>query len=280
MAFTVQDFHDLVRLLEHEPGWRAEMRRLILSDEMIDMPRTLASLADKIEQLVDAQQRTDGRVEALVEAQQRTDEQIRALTARVDDLTVRLDTLTAHVDDLTVRLDTLTARIDALTERIDALAAGMERRFTKIDEDLGKLKGFVIEERYRARPFAYFRRILKRSRLLSVAEVDRLLAPAIEQGVLTDDEAEEILLADVIVRGRLAQTGEETFGLAEVSWGVGEQDVVRASQRAALLSRAGLRAIPVVAGEWITPDAVSASERLSVWRVLDGAAIEPGTFGP
>jgi hypothetical protein len=106
------------------------------------------------------------------------------------------------------------------------------------------------------------------------------LAPAIKQGVLTDDDADEILLADVIVRGRLVPSGEEVFGLAEVSWGVGEQDVFRASERAALLAKTGTRAIPIVAGEWITPDAVSASERLSVWRVLDGAAIEPGSFGP
>ena len=168
--------------------------------------------------------------------------------------------------------------------RIWALPAGRlpsgNRRFTKIDDDLGKLKGYVAEERYRARPFAYLQRILKRSRLLSLAELDRLLAPVIDQGLLSEDEADEILLADVIVRGRQARTGEEVYALAEVSWGIGEQNVVRASQRAALLSKAGLRAIPIVAGEWITPDAVSASERLAVWRILDGAAIEPGSFGP
>ena len=37
MPFTVEDFHDLVRLLEERPEWRAEMRRL-LCDEYLAVP--------------------------------------------------------------------------------------------------------------------------------------------------------------------------------------------------------------------------------------------------
>jgi hypothetical protein len=33
MAFTVQEYLDLVRLLGEHPEWRAELRRLLLSEE-------------------------------------------------------------------------------------------------------------------------------------------------------------------------------------------------------------------------------------------------------
>ncbi|NJN82287.1 MAG: hypothetical protein HC802_08415 [Caldilineaceae bacterium] len=46
MAFSVQDFQDLVSLLEEHPKWRSEMRRLILTEEMVDIPRALERLTE------------------------------------------------------------------------------------------------------------------------------------------------------------------------------------------------------------------------------------------
>jgi hypothetical protein len=38
MAFTVQEFHDLVALLTQHPEWRAEIRRLVLTEELLALP--------------------------------------------------------------------------------------------------------------------------------------------------------------------------------------------------------------------------------------------------
>lgn len=38
MAFTVEAFHDLVRLLEQHPQWRAQLRRMLLTDQLLDEP--------------------------------------------------------------------------------------------------------------------------------------------------------------------------------------------------------------------------------------------------
>ncbi|MCX2728182.1 hypothetical protein OO015_11840 [Thermomicrobium sp. 4228-Ro] len=48
MAFTVQDFEDLVRLLELHPEWRAQLRRLLLTEELLTVPERLA----RVEQLL------------------------------------------------------------------------------------------------------------------------------------------------------------------------------------------------------------------------------------
>jgi len=60
MAFSVEEFRDLLRLLEERPEWRADLRRVVLTDELLALP----SLVRK---LTEAQRRSEerlGRMEA------------------------------------------------------------------------------------------------------------------------------------------------------------------------------------------------------------------------
>jgi hypothetical protein len=86
MAFTVRDFHDLVGLLQQHPEWRAELRRLVLSDEILSLPEVVRQIAEQIRALAEAQKRTEQRVEELAEAQKRTEETIRFLVGEVASL--------------------------------------------------------------------------------------------------------------------------------------------------------------------------------------------------
>ncbi|MCS7054781.1 MAG: hypothetical protein NZM18_01185 [Thermoflexales bacterium] len=97
MPFTVSDFHDLVELLEQNPSWRAEIRRLVLTDDILRLPKTMESLAATVDQfarsteerfrqvekmladLAASQQRTEQRVEELAVMQQRTSTQVARL---------------------------------------------------------------------------------------------------------------------------------------------------------------------------------------------------------
>ena len=65
MAFTVRDFTDLVRLLNKHPEWRSELRRIVLTDELLTLP-------DLVRELAEAQKRTELRVEELAEAIKKT----------------------------------------------------------------------------------------------------------------------------------------------------------------------------------------------------------------
>lgn len=44
MSFTPTDFHDLVRWVEAHPEWRAELRRLVLTDSLLALPEQVAEL--------------------------------------------------------------------------------------------------------------------------------------------------------------------------------------------------------------------------------------------
>lgn len=58
----MRSFRDPVQVLETHPEWRAELRRLVLTDELLTLPELVRGLAE-------AQSRTKGRVEELAEAQ-------------------------------------------------------------------------------------------------------------------------------------------------------------------------------------------------------------------
>jgi|JI10StandDraft_1071094.scaffolds.fasta_scaffold749443_2 outer membrane murein-binding lipoprotein Lpp len=46
MAFTVHDFHDMVVILESEPSWRQELRRLLLTEDILTLPQFVRELAE------------------------------------------------------------------------------------------------------------------------------------------------------------------------------------------------------------------------------------------
>ena len=294
---TLDGFEDLLAALRDRPDWRDELRRVLLTDDLHTLPHEVTRIARAVTSLAEAQTRTH-------EAQTRTEEHLATLTDRLDTLTERLDTLTERVDALAEQMATLTERLDALTEnvatladrldaltenvatlaeRVDALTeaqARTEARLQSLVEQVAEmaghvewLKGDALERRYRERAPAYLGRIAKRLHTLTTDEVEELLAPATEARRLTDEEAQQIRLADGIVRGR--REGDEVYLVLEVSWGVGLGDVQRAEERAALLTKAGRVAMPVVAGTWLTPDVKRAAPQLGVWQVSDGTVVPP-----
>ena len=170
MPFAAEDFQDLIRLLGEHPEWRAELRRHVLSEELLELPDIVRRLAEaqarteqalvrlgdrvdglgrRLEELAQAQAQSERRIGELAEAQARTELALAQLTARVDALAERIDRvegqigqLAARIDDLTVRLDTLTARIDALTarmERVEEQIASLTARMERVEGQIASL---------------------------------------------------------------------------------------------------------------------------------------------
>jgi hypothetical protein len=229
MAFTVQEFHDLVALLTQHPEWRAELRRLVLTEELLALPPIVRDLAE-------AQQRTEQQIAQLVEAQRRTEQQIAQL-------------------------------VEAQRRT--------ERQIVRLQDDVGELKGIVLEQPYRTHAMAYFSRLLRRMHSVTDDELVALLEEAVARGVLSEEGMDEIARADVVVRGQRRDGSGEVYLVVEVSWGVGPGDVERAVRRAALLSQTGLQTLPVVAGERMTAEAAELARAMRAWQVLDGRITAP-----
>ena len=86
MAFTVNDFRDLVALLEARPDWRAELRRLVLSDELLRLPEEMRELVTIVRDLAEQMRRSEARLGQVEE--------------RLDKVEVRLERVEDQVGDL------------------------------------------------------------------------------------------------------------------------------------------------------------------------------------
>src|SRR6059036_1080031 len=93
MAFTVEDFHDLLRLLEQRPEWRAELRRYVLTDDLVELPSLVRALTE-------AQARTEQRVEELAQAQRGTEQRMGELASAVESLVSRVGRLDGEALEL------------------------------------------------------------------------------------------------------------------------------------------------------------------------------------
>ena len=186
------------------------------------------------------------------------------MTARVDALAVA-QTMTEQ------QLARLTERVDALTEQVSALV----QRLGTMADQLNEVRGWALEARYRSSAPSYFAPIARRLQTLSQRELAQILERAVTEGLLSNDDADDIELADIVCRGRRRDTDSPTYLVVEVSAGVGTSNVERAARRAALLAKTGVPAVPLVAGLWMNEGAQHRAPELGVWQVSEGTAVSP-----
>jgi hypothetical protein len=264
VAFSIQDFHDLVRLLDQHPEWRAELRRLVLTEELLGLPAVVRELAD-------AQRRTEAELRELARGQS----ELRQIVAGLVDAQRQIEGELRELRQIVAELAEAQRRTE---EELRELARGqseLHRDLDDVRDQLGILRGRDLERWYREHAGAYFDDLVRRPRLLSPQQLADLLDAAEDAGQLTAAERRDILLADLVVRGRRIPDGSEVFLVVEVSVGIGPEDVERAVRRARLLDRLA-PALAAVAGERIMPEAAALAEARGVWRVLDGRATAPG----
>ncbi|RKU11111.1 hypothetical protein C6502_08920 [Candidatus Poribacteria bacterium] len=80
MAFTVEDYRDLVQLLSERPDWRSELRQLLLSDELLTLPEIVRGLAEAQQRAEVRLANVEDRLSKIETAIQHLTEQVRALT--------------------------------------------------------------------------------------------------------------------------------------------------------------------------------------------------------
>jgi hypothetical protein len=246
MSFTVAEFHDLVRLMEERPEWRAELRRLVLTDELLALPEQVARLRLDTEQ---GFQHLAAQVVGLTAAQTRTEEQL-----------VTLSQAQTRMEEQLVTLSQAQARTE---------------------EELRWLVSWQRGEAGRRDGERYERDILRQAPALfnggqggatDHPDVQRRLTVQLGSLLAGDwfDATDNPFLADLVW-----WKGEQMV-VVEVSVQVDRQDVGRAERRAATLRRSGASVMALVIGEqWATPEAREQAQTQQVdWKV--GADLSEG----
>ena len=249
MPFEPQDFQDLIRLLRERPDWREELRALLLTQELLTLPTLVRELAETVAHL-----------------------------------TVRLDQLTAHVDQLTETMAHLAEEQGRLAQEQRRMAAEQQRlaeeqrrmaeeqrRLTegqqRFEVQMGEMRGWFLEERYRTHAPAYFGRFLRQVQPVHIGRLADALRERLQEGELA-----EVLLADLILTGRLPTPPgpAEIWVVLEVSATVDRGDVEQAQRRAAVLRQARYPAVAVAAGTETTAGARQMAGEVGVALLLDG----------
>jgi uncharacterized protein YoxC len=241
-------------------------------------------LTQRMDQLTEGQQRLTQRMDQLTQHVDQLTQRMDQLTQRMDQLTQRMDQLTQRMDQLTQRMDQLTQRMDQLTETVSRLIEGQERLTERVDQltesqqrlaegqqrleiQMGEVRGWSLEQRYRTHAPAYFGRLLRQ---VQPADIGRLAESLRER--LEEQELAEVLLADLILTGRSPTPPgpSEIWVVLEVSATVDRSDVERAQRRAALLRQARYPTVAVAGGREVTAGARQAAGEGGVALLLDG----------
>ncbi|MCO5201688.1 MAG: hypothetical protein M9925_08325 [Chloroflexi bacterium] len=260
MAFQVDDLRDLIELLAEKPEWRAQLRPLILGDEFDRLPRV-------VEELAEAQRRTEARVEELAEAQRRTEKRVEELTARVEDLAEAQGRTEARIEDLVEAQRRTETRLQEMGEKIDALTASIKMLSDQFTDDTGAL----YEVRFERKAPSLFGQWLRKPRVVTLNDLERV-DEAEMTGALSPFDASQLRALDIIIQGldKRESGYPETLLAVEVSRTLNDTDLDRAEARAKLLAGLGYRALPAVGGKFATERLMNEAERRGILlRLID-----------
>ena len=262
MAFTVNDLQTFLHLLEAEPQLRTQLRGLLVIDAVQTLPDRFDRLTAVVEQLAQAQQRTEVRLEQLAQAQQQTEARLderleswrkpssaRKLAQAQQRTEARLEQLAQAQQQTEVMIQELVQAQRRTEVQVQALVVGLDRLDDWQRGEAGRREG----ERYE-------RTIIRRAPVLfQGGEGGALDQPLVQQrlsellsslpaaDLLADDE--DPSLADL-----LWWKGDQV-AVIEVSLQVDSNNIIRAARRAATLQRAGAQAMGMVIGEgWAAAD--------------------------
>ena len=271
----ITNFDDLMALLERNPEYRERLRRSILDEEFRRLPDNVRAQADRFDVLTGEVRALTARVDSLTERVDSLTEEVRAQTRRIDTLSEQMTSLIHTVEAHTSILDgilktleqhgrtleqqgemlaqhgrTLEQHGEMLVQHGEMLVQHGEmlaqhgrtleqhtRMLERHDRQLSRLIGNEAEQRFRDHAPGYFGRMMRRIRVTDRFELADLIDDAVDDGTLTEGDQRSLLALDLALRGIDRQTRQPMHLAVEVSSSIGERDIMRAADRAALLGK-------------------------------------------
>ena len=214
-----QEVRRIIRVLREKPEIAEEVRRALLSEELLQLPDRFAKFVAP-----------DGEFGRLAS-------DVKAIAADVGDIKGRVTTLES--DMTAVKGD-----VHVLKGDVQVLKGDVQH----IKDDLAALKGEFFEDRLRARLDDYLGDHIVGASVLSWPQIWELTRKAsFGLSLLTQEEARALKLADlVLVHGRRLGSDKRVSAVVEASYRVGRHDFERARSWADILVRHGHSCLAIV----------------------------------
>ena len=151
-------------------------------------------------------------------------------------------------------------------KQLDGKAGELDGKVERIDSRLGNVAGAQYEERAAHRAAGRVRTLgIERARIVlspgeSQPSFHHAMAEAVEHGLISQEELDDLTATDIILRG-----GNRRHVVIEASLGPGQDDLERAQRRARVLARAtGEATTPAVAAPELPAGLRQQAESLGV----------------
>ena len=249
----------IIREIESDPALRAQLRAVLLGDEVLALPAQIA-------QLVEGQRALQAAVSTLLARQDRLEAAQDRLEAAQDRLEAAMAALAESQQQLLARQDRLEAAMATLMEnqsRMDATITQLlehqertDRRLDRLEADVAALNGSDLERRVREWPQRYLPEDLRGLRIMTPQDLDSLLDRLDRQALLSAAERKRLTRTDVLASARVG-TSRVTV-VAEVSVRLHREDVTRAAESSRILNERGQRTRAFAIGSNVVDDAVRA----------------------
>ncbi len=148
MAFTTQEYRDFIRLLSEHPEWQDELRRMLLAQELLNLPQTVTALFDshrrveeELRALAESQRHTDELLKALIESQRKADERIERLETAIAQL-IESD---RQIREELKALAEAQHKADERIERLETTVAQLIESQRNLEERVARLETAVAQ---------------------------------------------------------------------------------------------------------------------------------------
>ena len=181
----------------------------------------------------------------------------------------------------------LVGLVTELSASFQAFAEATDRRLTSLEANVASLQGSDLENRARLNilNIAMNELALNRGRVLLATGRDTepgflaTINAAEEAGLITEEQADHVLVADIIIRARRTDDRRYVHAVFEVSRTIRLDDITRAHGRAATVAAAtGEPTLAAVVGEVIQPPQQQQADEMGV-KVLLPPMLRQGQAG-
>jgi archaellum component FlaC len=250
--YEIHTFEDLLNVLKAEPMWLEELRKLILTSDLLKLPERFEEFVQK-----DFKELND-RVD-------RMEQEMRGLIDRVDGMEQEMIGLKDEVKGLKQRVEKIDERLTKVESDVEVLKEDVRT----LKNDVAELKGSDFERKVRENAPAYLGKLIRKCKVLDKAIIADQLDEALDAGRITEEEREEALSVDLVAEGYLrVEPQKKVLVVAEVSVKSDKVDVERAHKRSKLVEKAfGMLTIPAVIGKKYTAGAKNKAKELQICLV-------------
>lgn len=247
--YKINSLGDIYRALREHPEWALEIRKVLLSNDLLELPK-----------IFDDFLRND--FQPLKEKVDKIEKDVEVLKQDVN--TLKQDVTILKEDITVLKQDVAVLKQDVAVLKQDV--AILKQEVKQLKDDVGMLKGDVLELKVITNIGAFLGKIIRKAKMIDSSDLADTLYDAAESGIITESEADDAHRIDAVVEGYLRKgNGKKILVALEISHVGDIGDLERAVRRAQIISKAYKdECIPMILAKSYTEGAMQKSKEMDI----------------